>query len=885
MNPSEVHVLVVEDDEFTRMATLDILRSIGYRVTAVENGGEALSAMMAIAFDLVLCDVMLPVLTGIQLLECVAKEASLAHIPIVMTSSNEEMDVVTSCLSKGAKDYLIKPIQYNTAKTLVRHVWLARQKQADGNLRLKAAGTQSVWRDLEILRTIGKGTHGTVVMAQRKLDGAIVAVKRVPLAAASESSRKQADNEVILLKALYHVNIVRFYDSFVLNNDELNIVMEFCDGGNLRQVAKLRTKMNAGYFPEPLIMSWFAQLVLAVSYIHGKNVLHRDLKAQNVFLTKKHVVKLGDFGISKALAGDDTAMTSVGTPESMSPEICRGERYGKKSDIWSLGCVLYEMAMLARPFEAMTLQEMFNKICLGDYPPLPSFFSKELRLLIQLMLQQDPNKRPSIEDICRFPFVQTPIQAFLSDHAAEFEFALETEAKMNQPALVAQEPLAFAGQPNPFVPSLPPPSSGHNLMHMPSPPPDSSLRDIALSSQVVGLSTPDVALSKTSDDMQIVTSLSRSLTLQDSLADRLRCRTNVATHRLGYFSTLPLCAQGREIATAFVKDYRDNKANPLKPERELYELGLAAIRDLVTQEALHVVSTPPSSRGLDKTLGWVEDALFRFQVDEVGQPRNMRYIAPPGEAAPMDVCLEVRGLAAELHEHVKFPHGIALNWSYPPPDTDYSGAGLYRHFLKAVAKLQLVDLAKLTTKDRQTFFINIYNTMVLHGFVELGVPHTSDQYKAFEKDIVYRIGGLTFSLADIRHGVLRSNRKPPSAFWGRQLEAHDPRIAYCFRTRDPRSLLALLEFSAPIATVAEAVILRPGRTDTDLEAAMKAYCERHVTVEMVTRTVRLPKLFSVYMEDFGSSESEMLGWLTQYMKDCPPDIMLYRIKYQHGILV
>ncbi|OQS06396.1 kinase [Thraustotheca clavata] len=908
MNPAEVHVLVVEDDEFTRMATLDILKSIGYRVTAVENGGEALSAMVAapMAFDLVLCDVMLPVLTGIQLLECVAKEPNISHIPIVMTSSNEEMDVVTSCLSKGAKDYLIKPIQYNTAKTLVRHVWLARQNHMmETANRGNVGNTTNIWRDIEILRTIGKGTHGTVVMARRKLDGAVVAVKRVPLATSSESGRKQADNEVILLKSLYHVNIVRFYDSFVINNDELNIVMEFCDGGNLRQVAKLRNKMNAGFFPEPLIMSWFAQLVLAVSYIHGKNVLHRDLKAQNVFLTKKHVVKLGDFGISKALAGDDTATTSVGTPESMSPEICRGERYGKKSDIWSLGCVLYEMAMLARPFEAMTLQEMFNKICLGDYPPLSPFFSKELRLLIQLMLQQDPNKRPSIEDICRFPFVQTPIQAFLSDHAAEFELALETEAKMNQPVLpdnnnsfAPPAPLSFPGatqhQPgyNPFIPQQPPFS---NQPILPSPPPDSSLRDIALSSQVVGLSTPDVIMSsKTTDEssyVQIATSLSRSLTLQDSLADRLRCRTNIGTHRLGYFSSLPMCATGRDIATGFVKDYRDNKSNPRKPEREIYDMGLAAIRDLVQEESLHIVSASHSaSRQLDRTQEWqrggpVEESLFRFQIDEVGQARNLRYISTPGEVSAMEVCLNVRGLAAELHAHAKFPSGIGLNWSYPPPDVDYSASQLYRIFLKAIGKLQLVDLTKLTTKDRQTFFINIYNTMVLHGFIELGVPHTSDQYRAFEKDMFYRLGGLTFSLADIRHGILRSNRKPPSAFWGRQLEAHDPRIAYCFRTRDPRSLLALLEYAAPIPPVQDAVILRPGRTDTDLETAMKAYCARHVMVETISRTVRLPKLFSVYMEDFGSSEHEMLGWLTQYMKDCPPDIMLYRIKYNHGILV
>jgi CheY-like chemotaxis protein len=249
MDPSEVTVLVVEDDEFTRMATIDILKSCRYTVFAVENGRQALDLLVAnhAKFDLVLCDVMLPVMTGIELLDEIQKHsATLGHLPIVMTSSNEEMDVVTSCLSKGAKDYLIKPIQVNTAKTLVRHVWLSR--------RLERTSNKSMWQDIEVIRTIGKGTHGTVVLARRKLDGAVVAVKRVRISQISENGRKQADNEVILLKSLYHVNIVRFYDHF-LADDELNIVMEYADGGNLRQLVKLRSREKMGPFPEPVIMS------------------------------------------------------------------------------------------------------------------------------------------------------------------------------------------------------------------------------------------------------------------------------------------------------------------------------------------------------------------------------------------------------------------------------------------------------------------------------------------------------------------------------------------------------------------------------------------------------------------------------------------------------
>ncbi|RHY93951.1 hypothetical protein DYB35_006550 [Aphanomyces astaci] len=826
MNPSDVHVLVVEDDEFTRVATIDILRSIGYVITAVDNGGDALTKLThePNRYDLVLCDVMLPVLTGIQLLECVQKEVSLSHIPIVMASSNEEMDVVTSCLSKGAKDYLIKPIQYNTAKTLVRHVWLSRKSNnADGVSTNTNTASTHIWRDLEVLRTIGKGTHGTVVLARRRGDGAVVAVKRVRLAATSENGRKQADNEVILLKSLYHVNIVRFYDSFIVDNDELNIVMEFSDGGNLRQVVKLRARKDGAYFPEPLIMSWFAQLVLAVSYIHGKNVLHRDLKAQNVFLTKKYVVKLGDFGISKALSGDDLAMTSVGTPESMSPEICRGERYGKKSDIWSLGCVLYEMTMLKRPFEAQSLPEMFTKICHGEYEPVPAHaaFSKELRLLVQLMLQQDPSKRPSIEDICRFPFVQAPIQVFLSDHAAEFELALQTEAKMNQAPAVPEDNHHTKQHVTPIPP--PPPSSSAYDMEASRAHLEDSLRDMAISSQVVGLGlhkpTPFDLLARSFDSHPSPPTEADVL----SLSDRLRCLVTPREVKTSFYSSLAMVVTGQDLVDAFRTNYAmQHPHDHLHDEETLLDNAYHAIHDLLQSRALHLVYG-------NSPLGSV-DNLFRFQIDSKDHaPLNTRYLTPPiskqtgvgtsSKDQPLELCLQVRAMAATLHSNTKlFPAGIHLHWSLTKPAVDAS----------------------------------------------------CRQYR---------------DLSDIRHGILRCNRKPPSAFWGRQFEAQDPRLAYCFHTRDPRSLLMLLEQTPPFTKPEDAPILQPRQTDTDLEKYMRVFCMKQVVVEVATKTLRLPKVLRVYLDDFGASESELVGWLAQYMDQCPRDLLQYRIRYLYGIAV
>lgn len=876
MDPSGVTVLVVEDDEFTRMATIDILKSCRYTVFAVENGKQALDLLMdnIAKYDLVLCDVMLPVMNGIELLDELQKRSEvLGHVPVVMTSSNEEMDVVTSCLSKGAKDYLIKPIQVNTAKTLVRHVWLSRRQERPP--------AKSLWQDVEVIRTIGKGTHGTVVLARRKLDGAVVAVKRVRLSQVSENGRKQADNEVILLKSLYHVNIVRFYDHFTVD-DELNIIMEYSDGGNLRQLVKMRAREKMGPFPESVIMCWFAQLVLAVAYIHGKNVLHRDLKAQNVFLTRRNVVKLGDFGISKALAGDDTANTACGTPESMSPEICRGEPYGKKSDIWSLGCILYEMIMLKRPFEASTLPEIFTKICKGDYPPIANCFSRELRLLVQLMLQQDSSKRPSIEDICRFPFVQGPIQAFLSEHVVEFQEALELEAKLHQPSLYSTNG-ENAGQ----AQRWPSPDNAYSTSLVASianrSPPTTNpanhdagmLRSSAIAAAAVGLSiesAPNAHQARMELD-RVGTGAANEL--EDTLCDVLRSKVDVCDIRAGFFTTYTACVSGFDLISALKKHFGKSD------EEAAHILG-----ELVSNRMLNIVA----AEDLSHPNFCRPDTYLRFQVDEVFVPLNMKYIcAPPVPISAMDLCLKVRMAAAELHAVPSFPRGISTGWSSKNSMTTESGmfedpmSRKYRGFLKLVGKLQHVDIHGLPKHERQAFFINIYNTMVLHGFVEFGVPQNAGQYRAFEKEVNYLIGGLNFTLGDIKHGILRCNRKPPGNYWERQLQAQDSKLQFRLHIRDPRSLLVLIESSEPLVLAENAPILKPGRIDTDLEEQVEKFCSKNVEISPDTHEILLPRVFRIFRDDFGASEAEMVSWLSQYMEDAPANLLSYRVKYASGI--
>jgi NIMA (never in mitosis gene a)-related kinase len=171
-------------------------------------------------------------------------------------------------------------------------------------------------------------------------------------------------------------------------------------------------------------MDWFTQICLAIKHIHDKKVLHRDLKSQNIFLTKNGLIKLGDFGIAKCLNFTlEKARTVVGTPYYLSPEIVENKPYSFKSDIWSLGVLLYEITCLKMPFDASSLPMLYVKIIRGAHSPVPNVFSKELRNLIYALLIVDSDKRPSINDILRMPYVKNRIRNFLSEMEYNNEFS------------------------------------------------------------------------------------------------------------------------------------------------------------------------------------------------------------------------------------------------------------------------------------------------------------------------------------------------------------------------------------------------------------------------------------------------------------------------------
>ncbi|XP_043910354.1 serine/threonine-protein kinase Nek8 [Protopterus annectens] len=252
----------------------------------------------------------------------------------------------------------------------------------------------------EKIKVVGRGAFGIVHLCLRKADQKLVIIKQIPVEQMTKDERLAAQNECQVLKLLNHPNIIEYYENF-LEDKALMIAMEYAPGGTLAEYIQKRCN---SLLDEETILHFFTQILLALHHVHNKQILHRDLKTQNILLNKHQmIVKIGDFGISKILSSKSKAYTVVGTPCYISPELCEGKPYNQKSDIWALGCVLYELTSLKRAFEAANLPALVLKIMSGTFAPISDRYSPELRQLILSMLNLDPSKRPQLSEIMAQP--------------------------------------------------------------------------------------------------------------------------------------------------------------------------------------------------------------------------------------------------------------------------------------------------------------------------------------------------------------------------------------------------------------------------------------------------------------------------------------------------
>ncbi|XP_029563376.1 serine/threonine-protein kinase Nek1 isoform X3 [Salmo trutta] len=272
----------------------------------------------------------------------------------------------------------------------------------------------------EKVRKIGEGSFGKAILVKSREDGKQYVIKEIGISRMSSKERQESRKEVAVLANMSHPNIVQYKESF----EEcgcLYIVMDYCEGGDL---FKTINSQNGVQFPEEQILDWLVQICLALKHVHDRKILHRDIKSQNIFLTKDGTIQLGDFGIARVLNSTvELARTCIGTPYYLSPEICENKPYNNKSDVWALGCVLYEMCTLKHAFEAGNMKNLVLKIIRGSYPPVSIHYSQDLRSLMGQLFRRNPRERPSVSSILDKPFLSHRIFRFLTPEIIAQEFS------------------------------------------------------------------------------------------------------------------------------------------------------------------------------------------------------------------------------------------------------------------------------------------------------------------------------------------------------------------------------------------------------------------------------------------------------------------------------
>ncbi|XP_073975379.1 serine/threonine-protein kinase NIM1-like isoform X2 [Rhodnius prolixus] len=247
---------------------------------------------------------------------------------------------------------------------------------------------------------LGRGNFSTVKLGVHELTKERVAIKILDKSKLTPKARKMLVREISSMEAVHHKNIIRLFE-VVETYSKLHLVMEYVSGGELYQ--KLTTE---GRMKEPDAKSTFAQILSAVKHLHERNIIHRDIKAENVFCGTRGVVKLGDFGFSTRVAANEDLRTFCGSPPYAAPELFRDESYsGRPVDIWALGVLLFFMTTGHMPFPADSIAGLKRSILLGVITA-PAHLTLPCRTLIRGILRQTPKDRFSVDQIAGSEWMQ-----------------------------------------------------------------------------------------------------------------------------------------------------------------------------------------------------------------------------------------------------------------------------------------------------------------------------------------------------------------------------------------------------------------------------------------------------------------------------------------------
>ena len=274
-------------------------------------------------------------------------------------------------------------------------------------------------KNFQIINKLGNGAYSEVFKVRRVEDNKIYALKRVKLKNLKEKEKYNSLNEIRILASIKSPFIISYKEAFFTDSDKsLNLVMEYADSGDLYRKIKHYKKYKL-FFEEKDIWKIFIQITRGLKSLHNLNILHRDFKSANIFLFSTGEAKIGDLNVSKIM-NKGLGNTQTGTPYYASPEVWNNSPYDCKSDIWSLGCILYEMLTLNPPFNADDFEGLYKKVMAGKYNKINSRYSEDMNELLKLLFKIDPKERPNCDEILKLDFIRKRIDFFKAEAGLDF---------------------------------------------------------------------------------------------------------------------------------------------------------------------------------------------------------------------------------------------------------------------------------------------------------------------------------------------------------------------------------------------------------------------------------------------------------------------------------
>ena len=299
--------------------------------------------------------------------------------------------------------------------------------------------------NFELISKLGEGSYSTVYKVRRKADLKMYALKKVKLKNLSEKEKQNALNEIRILASIKSDHIITYKEAFIEEKEKiLCLVTEFANKGDLFQKITYFKQMQKS-FEEKDIWNIFIQILQGLKCLHDHNILHRDLKSANIFLFNNNLAKIGDLNVSK-VTKNGIGHTQTGTPYYASPEVWNDESYTNKSDIWSLGCVLYEMICLTPPFKAESMDGLYHKIIKGKYNKIPEKYSKELNEILKLLFNVNPKERPSCDELLKNSIIKNRIEFFEENNKFNDDINNNEERELLKTIKISKNLLFLSGR-------------------------------------------------------------------------------------------------------------------------------------------------------------------------------------------------------------------------------------------------------------------------------------------------------------------------------------------------------------------------------------------------------------------------------------------------------